>query len=63
MPIEITEKSHNFTILNNKHEIIRTFKLYQYTPQNMSCMEKHAEDNHDFRVMNMYELHGKTCQR
>ena len=25
----------------------------------MSCMEKHAKDNHDFKVMNMYELHGK----
>ena len=50
------KKSNNFTILNNKHEIIRTFKSYQYTPKNMSCKEKHTQDNHDFKVMNMWQI-------
>ena len=50
------KKSNNFTIMNNKHEIIRTFKSYQYTPKNMSCKEKHTQDNHDFKVMNMWQI-------
>ena len=29
MPLEIFLKSYDFMILNNKHEIIRTLKLYQ----------------------------------
>ena len=47
------KKSYNFTILNNKPEIIRNIQLYQYTPKNVSCKDKHAQDNHDFKAMNM----------
>ena len=52
MVVEI-KNSYNFTFLNNRPEIIRKIKLYQYTPNNVSCKDKHAQDNHDFKVMNM----------
>ena len=40
-------------ILNNKPEIMTKLMLYQCTPNNVSSKEKHAQDNHDFKAMNM----------